>query len=213
IEPEQKRRAKTRFTLHQKKRRLAQLEAKLKQVRKKIEEEKAPRLCFGSRRLFDAQHHLQANGYASHEEWKADWDFERHSQFVAIGSKDETAGNQSCQYSPETQTIKLRLTDALVEAGNPKYLVIKSVAFAYGQEQIETALRQGSALFQRFVARQRTDGSMRPSIGWLTRRLKKACRLPLKILISRKRNRPYVRKAKATRECYLLLPMACFSAC
>ncbi|MCI0389506.1 MAG: IS200/IS605 family accessory protein TnpB-related protein [Acidobacteria bacterium] len=160
LEPEQKRSARIRFMLHQKKRRLAQLEAKLKQVRKKIEEEKAPRLCFGSRRLFHAQHHLQANGYASHEEWKADWDFERHSQFVAIGSKDETAGNQSCQYSPETQTIKLRLTDALVEAGNPKYLVIKSVAFAYGQEQIETALRQGSALFHRFVARQRTDGSI-----------------------------------------------------
>jgi hypothetical protein len=73
----------------------------------KIEEEKVPRLCFGSRRLFHAQHHLQANGYASHEEWKADWDFERRSQFVAIGSKDETAGNQSCQYRAETRTIKL----------------------------------------------------------------------------------------------------------
>jgi IS605 OrfB family transposase len=48
----------------------------------------------------------------------------------------------------------------LVEAGNPKYLLIKSIAFAYGQEQIETALRQGSALFHRFVARWRTDGSM-----------------------------------------------------
>ncbi|WP_180728763.1 hypothetical protein [Paraburkholderia sp. PGU19] len=62
--------------LHQKRRRLGVLQAKLEQIRA---DQKAGRvrLCFGSRKLFGAQFALTQNGYASHAEWKADWQVRR----------------------------------------------------------------------------------------------------------------------------------------
>ncbi len=82
--------------LHQKKRRLARLFERLKAM----EDDRAHgsvRICFGSRKLFRAQFALEANGYKDHSEWKADWLKSRSNQFFVLGSKDESAGNQSCQ--------------------------------------------------------------------------------------------------------------------
>lgn len=126
--------------LHQKRRRLGILHARLDQIRA---DQKAGRvrLCFGSRKLFRAQFALAQNGYASHAEWKADWQAQRDAQFFVLGSKDETAGNQSCQASVEedgTLTLKLRLPDALAAEG--RYITIPDVHFAYGQEDIVAAL-------------------------------------------------------------------------
>jgi hypothetical protein len=49
-------------------------------------------LCFGSKKLFRAQFHLEENGFQSHEEWKQAWSEARSRQFFIIGSHDETAG-------------------------------------------------------------------------------------------------------------------------
>ena len=54
--------------VHQKKRRLANLRHRLVGLEADIAEGLV-RLCFGSRRLWRKQHHLEANGYGSHEEW------------------------------------------------------------------------------------------------------------------------------------------------
>ena len=58
---------------HHKKRRLYLLETKLKK-RKKDKEENKTRICFGSKKLFQKQFHLEENGYLSHAEWKEDCD-------------------------------------------------------------------------------------------------------------------------------------------
>jgi hypothetical protein len=55
-----------------------------------LEAEYLPRICFGSRKLFNAQHHLQANGFDSHDDWLATWREKRDSQFFVLGSKDES---------------------------------------------------------------------------------------------------------------------------
>ncbi len=126
--------------LHQKKRRLGSLRARLA-ARIADRDSGRVRLCFGSRRLFRKQFALKENGYASHAEWKKDWQSARSAQFFVIGSKDETAGNQSCQASAEDDgslTLRLRLPDALASDG--KLLVIPGVRFAYGQEEILQAL-------------------------------------------------------------------------
>ncbi|MBK7000394.1 MAG: hypothetical protein IPH35_10585 [Rhodoferax sp.] len=99
------------------------------------------RICFGSKKLFHAQFDLQANGYADHEEWKADWSRARASQFFVLGSQDETAGCQSCQTTlaqDGTLSLQLRLPNAMVTSG--KYLNITGVCFAYGYAQIKAAL-------------------------------------------------------------------------
>lgn len=156
--------------LHQKKRRLVRLFERLKAM-KDDQTAGTVRICFGSRKLFRAQFALEANGYQDRAEWKADWLRARSSQFFVLGSKDETAGNQSCQAKIEedgTLTLTLRLPDAVAGTGD-KRLVIPGVKFAYGHEAIVAALarservktttadnkkhvkRTGTALSYRFV--------------------------------------------------------------
>jgi len=127
--------------LHQKKRRLAILERKHAQMQSD-HRTGAVRLCFGSKTLFRAQFELDANGYADYDAWKADWQTARSSQIFVLGSKDELAGNQSCQASVNddgTLDLKLRLPDAL-GGSHGKYITIHGVRFAYGHKAIMAAL-------------------------------------------------------------------------
>ncbi len=42
-------------------------------------------ICFGSRKLFNAQHHLEENGYENHQQWLTDWRKFRSGRFLCIG--------------------------------------------------------------------------------------------------------------------------------
>ena len=155
--------------LHQKKRRIATLHHRLS-AQKADQVSGKVRLCFGSKRLFHAQFHLNDNGYADHAQWKADWEKARSSQFFVLGSKDETAGCQGCQSrlsDDGSLILSLRLPDALTDWG--KTIEIPDVRFAYGQDDLIAALqssrritgmtrsgkciqkRTGTALSYRFV--------------------------------------------------------------
>ena len=81
--------------VHQKRRRLGNLQSKLAGLEADIAAGRV-RLCFGSKRLWRKQHHLETNGYASHEEWLADWRGARSGEFFVLGSRDETGGCQLC---------------------------------------------------------------------------------------------------------------------
>ena len=111
--------------LHQKQRRLTNLKGKLAKLESDIDSDRV-RLCFGSRRLWRKQHNLEANGYASHNEWLNDWRSARSDEFFVLGSKDETGGSQLCVATVAEDgslTLRLRLPDCLAgEQG--KYLVI-----------------------------------------------------------------------------------------
>ncbi|VVM08185.1 hypothetical protein MAMC_02006 [Methylacidimicrobium cyclopophantes] len=121
--------------LHQKKRRLRNLEERRAGLL---------RLCFGGRKLFRAQFDLEANGYADHKAWREAWRRARDNQFFVLGSRDETAGNQTCQAIPRddgTFDLKLRLPHTLADQG--KHLTIAGVRFAYGGDAIRAALGSG----------------------------------------------------------------------
>ncbi len=141
--------------LHQKKRRLARLFERLKAM----EDDRAHgsvRICFGSRKLFRAQFALEANGYKDHSEWKADWLKSRSSQFFVLGSKDESAGNQSCQAGVEedgTMRLKLRLPDAF-SGTHGKFLLIPGLKFAYGHDAIVAALASSARVASTNAARK-----------------------------------------------------------
>jgi len=92
----QEKKIKRLLDLHQKKRRLAMLQSRLSKM-KADDAADVTRMCFGSKKLFHAQFDLAANQYGDHGAWKNDWDAARGSQFFVLGSKDELAGNQSCQ--------------------------------------------------------------------------------------------------------------------
>ena len=127
--------------VHQKRRRLANLRHRLVGLEADIAEGLV-RLCFGSKRLWRKQHHLEANGYGSHEEWLSEWRDARSDEFFVLGSRDETAGCQLCVAAVADDgrlTLRLRLPDCLANQ-HGKYLVIKGVRFAYGHGQVLAAL-------------------------------------------------------------------------
>jgi len=136
---------------HQKNRSLLSLKNRLEKLQRDHKEGRVA-LCFGGRKLFHAQFHLEENGYASHEEWKEDWIKARNSEFFSLGSKDETSGNQSCVLTTHENTciLRLRLPNSLVKKYGTKYLLLPPVTFGYGQEKIQEALIAKKALSYRF---------------------------------------------------------------
>lgn len=132
----------------------ASLERKLEEVNERLAAP-VPGICFGSRKLFRQQFHLTEAGYGSHAEWLADWRAARNHQFFLVGSKDETAGNQSCKALVQdngTLTLQVRMAPKLIARGAPVLLEIKNVAFPYGHEVLLCALLAGDpvALSYRF---------------------------------------------------------------
>ena len=140
-------------TLHHKRRRLATLEARHAGL---IADAAADpvRLCFGSKRLFRAQVALQENGYTFLDEGRAAWRAARSDQIAILGSGDEAGGPQTCQArggGDGVLTLTLKLPPQVAEAvlaASPEVLdrlgrlPVSGVRFAYGQEQLEWALRQ-----------------------------------------------------------------------
>ena len=130
--------------LHQKKRKLASLHNRLEKIQRQ-----KPSLIFGGKKLWKAQFNREANGYESHEQWLTDWQDARSSQFMLVGSKDETNGCQNCQLTPEGR-LKIRVAPGLEHLFG-KYLITERIHFNYGQDDINYALETGQALTYRFV--------------------------------------------------------------
>jgi IS605 OrfB family transposase len=130
--------------LHRLRRRAGSLRLRLNA----LEGDCVPRLCFGSRKLFNAQHHLEENGFTSHAEWRKAWITKRSSQFFVLGSKDESAGCQGCvlaHLGGDRFAVRLRLNGSL------RRVVSFEVRFAYGAEHLVQALRLNQAMSYRFL--------------------------------------------------------------
>jgi IS605 OrfB family transposase len=65
-------------------------------------------ICFGSRKLFNAQHHLEENGYNSHEDWKTDWRKKRSGRFYCVG-KSQLGGGTMVKVFPLDDEGEYRL--------------------------------------------------------------------------------------------------------
>ena len=154
-----------RDVLHQKRRHLGSLKAKLEKLEADIAADRV-RLCFGSKRLWRKQYTLEANGYLSHGEWLRDWRSARGDEFFVLGSRDETAGCQLCRASVADDgslTLRLRVPDGLAgEYG--KYLMIENVRFAYGQEQVLAAL-ESNAEYSAFRRRHGEKAARQSRLG------------------------------------------------
>ncbi|MGB8416417.1 transposase [Paraburkholderia sp.] len=142
------REAKLRRTAHQNVISLARLEAKLRKVEARLAAN-VPGICFGTRKLFKQQHHLELAGFDSHESWLDEWQSSRSHQVYFVGSKDETAGNLTCQLhvaTDDTYELKVRVPNQLLLPGDNKYLVVRDVTFGYDREALDAALKANTAL-------------------------------------------------------------------
>lgn len=124
-----------------KKRRLLKLREKLKKL-ETDNKNGVVRICFGTKKLFNAQFHLEKSGFKSFDEWKEAWEQARNNNFFFLGSKDETAGNQTCTAIVQKDgklTLRIRVPDALISQYG-KYIAIADISFNYGQNAILAAL-------------------------------------------------------------------------
>jgi hypothetical protein len=116
-----------KFYLHQKKRRLRNLEQKLEKLKIDARNNKI-RICFGSKKLFHKQFHLEENQYKDHQEWQKDWAEVRSSQFLVIGSKDESFGNQTATYDWKN-ILRLRVANLFTDKFG-RYIMFPDVIFS-----------------------------------------------------------------------------------
>ena len=86
-------------SLYFKKQRMKKKEDQLQQLEKDISGGKLG-ICFGTRKLFDAQNRLHENDFHSHDQWYRKFSGLRDANIVYLGSKDETACNQMFQLTP-----------------------------------------------------------------------------------------------------------------
>jgi IS605 OrfB family transposase len=124
------------------KKKLANTIAKRNDLQQMIESDKVS-LCFGTKKLFRAQFHLEKSGFSSHEEWKNAWNQKRNSEFFTLGSKDESGGNQTCTpFLAENGKIDLRIRLPNMLDSTSKHLWIRGIEFAYGQDELVAAIRE-----------------------------------------------------------------------
>lgn len=130
--------------LYKKKNRLHRLKQKLNDF-----DRHNGRCCFGSRKLFLAQYHLEENGFQNHAEWKEAWRKARTSSFFLIGSKDESRGNQLCQLSPEGNgRFFMKLRSIYRDDKTDHCLLLK---IPYLSRELEKNLQEGTAVSFQFV--------------------------------------------------------------
>jgi IS605 OrfB family transposase len=129
--------------LHQKKRSLETQKHRHRNLESKIKLGKV-NLCFGGKRLFNRQFHLEKNAYSNHADWKQEWNKARHQQFFLLGSKDETMGNQSCvaTLNPDLSiNLRVRVPDHLAIVYG-KYIVLENIPLHHGKDDILAAISE-----------------------------------------------------------------------
>ncbi len=143
---------KNKKIIHQKKRSLISMKRRLEKVLTKQKEGKLS-LCFGGKKLFHKQFHLEENTGSSFQMWKDEWEEARSSKFFCLGSKDETSGNQSCTLTTNQEgsfNLRIRLPNVLVKRYGMKYLTLSDIHFSYGRQELLEALSLKRALSYRF---------------------------------------------------------------
>ncbi|NES78727.1 MULTISPECIES: hypothetical protein [unclassified Okeania] len=66
--------------------------ASLKRKLKQLKNTERLHICFGSQKLFNAQHNLAENGYKTQEEWGLDWRKKRSGRFLCVGKSQPGGG-------------------------------------------------------------------------------------------------------------------------
>ena len=96
------------------------LRAKQGSLKRLIEDMAADRysLCFGSKDLLRQRPGViptEFPAFETLEDWQRTWDCARNGQFWAIGHTDLPGGNSTIQWQPDSQQLRIRLTDKLAE--------------------------------------------------------------------------------------------------
>ena len=151
--------SKIKFIIHHKKRKLTIFKFKLEKAKQDLKNNR-PKICFGGKKLFKAQHNLKVNGYKSHEEWKSDFDLRRKKEVFFIGSSDRTLGNGNCHFirlddagvvgKGKRNSLKITLPKYIIDKYKlkTKYLYLKNVTCR--DDKRLKKIRRGELPFDKF---------------------------------------------------------------
>lgn len=67
-------------------------------------------ICFGSKKLFNAQYHLEENGYNNHQEWFKEWQKKRGGRFYCIGKAQNGGGTMIKIFHISKDDFKAEIT-------------------------------------------------------------------------------------------------------
>ncbi|MCJ7842746.1 IS200/IS605 family accessory protein TnpB-related protein [Lederbergia sp. NSJ-179] len=123
--------------LWQRKQKLNRMKQQLVTYEKRDELEVFP-LCWGSKRLFNAQYWLEENGFRSHEGWRNTFRNKRDSQINFVGSKEESYGNQNFQLRYDENTgffhAQIRKDLGLMINDKDKYIYLENLTFNHHRD-------------------------------------------------------------------------------
>ncbi|MBR8829802.1 MAG: hypothetical protein N5P05_001243 [Chroococcopsis gigantea SAG 12.99] len=100
----------------------------LKRELKELENSERLHICFGSRKLFNAQHHLKENRYESHQEWLEDWRKKRSGRFYCVG-KGVSGGGTMMKIFPTSDEGDYRLDITVPRPLIPEFGKLISIPF------------------------------------------------------------------------------------
>lgn len=143
-------------SLYYQKNRLNRLCQRRDALEKQIKDGKVS-ICFGSKKLFDAQHRLLENGFQSHGKWRRAFREKRDSGIFFLGSGDERCGNQLLQLTPDGYGFQMQLRkDKPYEDGNKKHNYIRiPVKFRYMAKELAAAINEGRPITYRIARKGR----------------------------------------------------------
>jgi len=133
---------RARFVQHQQKRRARDLAGKIARLQAEISRT-TPRIVFGGSELLRARERIGKRDLPALVAWRKRWEKARAGGFLALGSKDETAGCQTCVGEIDAAgrlALRLRLPDAISTDGN-RHLHLRDLDLpAFGREEVIAAL-------------------------------------------------------------------------
>jgi IS605 OrfB family transposase len=130
-----------------------QWKQKIDRLNQYIKFHKPSKIQFGTKDFFKKQWTLEEYSQ-DHESWLKEWRRRRDYHFSFIGSKDESNGNQLCQYYKEgvKEFLRIRVPDALVE--QCKYITIQINMDKPYYNDFHTAAPAGTALSYKFLKKE-----------------------------------------------------------
>lgn len=111
-------------------------------------------LCFGSKKLFDAQNRLAENNFKSHGKWLHTFQKRRDSGIFFLGSGDEACGNQILQMKPCSDGFLLQLRKDKPYEADGKHLFM-AVRFKYMEREIISAINNRQPMTYRISRKDR----------------------------------------------------------
>lgn len=142
-----------RSSLYHQKNRLNKL-CQRKRVLEQQIKDKRVFLCFGTKKLFDAQNRFDENGFKSHEGWVNTFRKRRDSGIFFMGSRDESYGNQVLQMKPCEDGFLMQLRKDKPYEANGKYL-FTNIKFRYMEDEIISALNNNQPMTYRISRKGR----------------------------------------------------------